>query len=104
MADDADYRAWVDSRCEDPCPNGESKAQFNERVCTSMLAFLQDAAARGERNLHLVAHGGTLMAFLDRHGDGRCRWYEWNAENCHGYRLKMQLDGDDLAVTQIERF
>ncbi|MBR2804307.1 MAG: histidine phosphatase family protein [Eggerthellaceae bacterium] len=104
MADDADYRAWVDSWCGDPCPNGESKAQFNERVCTSMLAFLQDAAARGERNLHLVAHGGTLMAFLDRHGDGRCRWYEWNAENCHGYRLKMQLDGDDLAVTQIERF
>lgn len=103
MADDADYRAWVDGWCEGPCPNGESKAQFNERICTSMLAFLRDAAARGERDLHLVAHGGTLMAFLDRYGDGRCPWYEWNVENCGGYRLEMHLEEDGLTITRIER-
>ena len=102
MADDADYRAWVEGWCEGPCPNGESKAQFNERICAAMLAFLRGAAARGERHLHLVAHGGTLMAFLDRYGDGSRQYYEWNTGNCHGYRLAMLLDENSLSITRIE--
>ena len=28
MADDADYRRWVDSNCTLPCPGGESRAQL----------------------------------------------------------------------------
>ena len=102
MEDDADYRAWVESWCEDPCPGGESKAQFNERVCNAMDAFLRAAAARGETSVHLVAHGGTMMAFLGRYAHGDRQYYEWNAPNCHGYRMRIRLDADGLAIEDIE--
>ena len=102
MEDDADYRNWVDSWCEDPCPGGESRAQFNERICTSMNAFLRAVAARGERNVHLVAHGGTMMAFLGCYAGDDRSYFEWNTANCHGYHVKIRLDADALAVESID--
>lgn len=104
MADDADYRNWVDSWCEDPCPDGESRAQFNERVVIAMDAFLHAAAARGESDVYLVAHGGTMMAFLDHYAGTIKQYFEWNTANCHGYRMRICVDAGSLAVEDIEDF
>ncbi|MBR0403958.1 MAG: histidine phosphatase family protein [Eggerthellaceae bacterium] len=104
MADDADYRNWVDSWCEDPCPDGESRAQFNERIRIAMNAFLRAIAARGENDVYLVAHGGTMMAFLDCYASDVKQYFEWNTANCHGYRLHICLGDDSLAIEEIEDF
>lgn len=104
MADDPDYRNWVDSWCEDPCPNGESRAQFNERIRIAMNAFLHAAAARGEDDVYLVAHGGTMMAFLGYYAGDIRQYFEWNTANCHGYRLRICLGADTLAIEEIEEF
>ena len=104
MADDADYRNWVDSWCEDPCPDGESRAQFNERVRIAMDAFLRAAAANGESDVYLVAHGGTMMAFLDCYAGNIRQYFEWNTANCHGYRMRISLDVNSLAIQDIEEF
>lgn len=104
MADDADYRNWVDSWCEDPCPGGESRAQFNERILIAMDAFLRAAAARGEDDVYLVAHGGTMMAFLGHYAHDVKQYFEWNTANCHGYHLEICLHADTLEIKSIEAF
>ena len=102
MADDADYRAWVDGWCEGACPGGESRAQFNERVCAAMEELLRGAAARGEREVHVVAHGGTLMAFLGTYAPGERGYFEWNPGNCGGFRVRVLVAPEGLAVTSVD--
>ena len=91
MVDDAQYRAWVDSYCEDICPGGESKAQFNARVCQGMETLLNDAARRGEKRVYIVAHGGTIMAFLSKYAVEKRGYYDWIVGNCDGYRMQITL-------------
>lgn len=94
MVDDADYRAWVDSYCTLPCPGGESRDEFTDRVCASLEGLLRAAEKRGESRVILVAHGGTMMASLSRFGDGSRSYYEWNVGNCECYLIDVDLTGD----------
>ena len=66
MAQDAAYRAWVDGGCTGPCPNGESLAQFCDRTCRAFAALVERAAAEGQEELVIVAHGGTQRAVMER--------------------------------------
>lgn len=105
MEDDRQYRAWVESECKDPCPGGESQDQLTERVCAAMESLIREAAERGEDRLVMVAHGGTMMAFLDRYGnDPSKKYWEWLVGNCEGYRLAIDCDDGGVAVTSIERW
>lgn len=87
MKDDAAYGAWLDSGCETACPNGESRAAFCERVCHAFEACVDEASARGEALLVIVAHGGTQMAALSRFVLPHRDYYEWNAPNAGGFVL-----------------
>jgi len=40
MEDDAEYRKWVDSNCEGPIPEGESRTEFNTRNMAGLKACL----------------------------------------------------------------
>ena len=87
MKDDAAYGAWLDSGCETACPNGESRAAFCERVCHAFEACVDEASARGEALLVIVAHGGTQMAALSRFVLPHRDYYEWNTPNAGGFVL-----------------
>ena len=87
MKDDAAYGAWLDSGGETACPNGESRAAFCERVCHAFEACVDEASARGEALLVIVAHGGTQMAALSRFVLPHRDYYEWNAPNAGGFVL-----------------
>lgn len=87
MEHDPEYRAWVDSGCEIPCPEGESKAEFSERVCKAFSALVDQAVAEGENELVILAHGGTQMAVMERYGQPHRNYYEWCAPNAGGYLL-----------------
>lgn len=62
MEHDPDYLAWVAANCESPCPDGETKAAFCERICAAFSALVDNALADGEEMLVILAHGGTQMA------------------------------------------
>lgn len=87
MENDPEYRAWVDSNCESPCPDGECKADFSERVCKAFLALVKQALQDGEETLVILAHGGTQMSVMERYGLPRKNYYEWCAPNAGGYLL-----------------
>ena len=105
MADDPAYRAWVESECTLPCPGGESQAQFADRVCAALERLLREAQARGEKQLILVAHGGTMMSFLDRYGnDLSKKYWEWLVGNCEGYRISLTCGDAGIQVHSVERW
>lgn len=87
MKDDAAYCAWLASGCESACPNGERKADFCERICRAFEALVDEALARGEEWLVIVAHGGTQMAALERFAEPHQEYYSWNAPPAGGFVL-----------------
>lgn len=66
MENDPVYRSWVEGGCVDPCPNGECKEDFSRRVNDAFERLLLEAQERGEDEVVLICHGGTLMAVMDR--------------------------------------
>ncbi len=84
MERDAAYRAWVDSWCERPCPDGDTQADFALRTRAALDSLLRDAARLGEQQVVIVAHGGTIMAALDG-------FYSKSVGNCEGYVAEARL-------------
>ncbi len=85
MAEDADYRAWVDGTCTAQCPGGESRAAFCARSCAAFEALLDSERDRGL--LVIVAHGGTLRAVMERYALPERDYFDWMSGNGGGYRL-----------------
>ena len=56
LGQDPQYQQWLDSGCQDPCPGGESIAQFARRVCQGFEQIVEQAAAQGQERVVLVAH------------------------------------------------
>lgn len=92
MEHDPDYRAWVDGGCEGRCPGGESRSEFCDRVCGVFSALVEEAAAREEPLLVLVAHGGVQMAVLERFALPERGYFDWNAPCGGGYVLDWEKD------------
>ena len=97
MKDDAAYCAWLDSGCESACPNGESKAVFCKRVCRAFEKLADEALARGDERLVIVAHGGTQMAALESFALPHRDYYEWCGPNAGGF----VLDARDWADKRV---
>lgn len=89
MADDADYRAWVDSGCEGKCPSGESRAEFVSRTAAAFKKAVADAQARGDTRLVLVAHGGTAMAVTSSFSDPPLSYFDCSIPHCGAYRYTL---------------
>ena len=97
MEHDPDYLAWVAANCESPCPDGETKASFSERICRAFSALVDKALADGEELLVILAHGGTQMAALERYALPHKDYYEWCGPNAGGF----VLDAADWADKRV---
>lgn len=106
MADDAAYRAWVESGCTTRCPGGEDRAQFTERVAHAVEWVCRDAQARGLSWALVVGHGGTLMAaFASFASDSPERdYFSWRAPNCGGYHARVSFEGETLRLADCMAF
>lgn len=103
MEHDAAYIAWVESSCLAPCPNGESRSAFSERVCTAFVNVIADAAAQGEETVVFVVHGGTIMAVMERFAIPKEDYYSYSVKNCQGYRCLIAFNVNDKTFTLLER-
>ena len=97
MEHDPDYLAWVNANCESPCPDGETKAAFCERICAAFSALVDKSLADGEEMLVILAHGGTQMAAMERYALPHKDYYEWCAPNAGGF----VLDAKDWAAKRV---
>lgn len=91
MKNDPAYRAWVDSGCLDRCPNGETKAEFSARTCAAFEKLVDMAVKRGDKELWIVAHGGTQMVVMETFVDPSKPYYAWLLDCGEGYVLDASL-------------
>ena len=88
MADDPDYRTWVEGGCVGKTPGGESRAAFSDRIRTAFTALVDAALDAEEHQLVILAHGGTLMAALERYALPRRDYYDWRCPLAGGFVLE----------------
>ena len=89
MEQDADYRAWVAGGCIDRCPNGEGIPDFAQRAAAAFAGAVQDAIARGAKEIGVAAHGGVIMAVMTAFSGSNVPYHEWYVLNCGGYRVTL---------------
>ena len=80
----ADYQAWIDSEGEIPFPGGESRAEFAARC---VRAFDELLTRNLQEDCAIIAHGGTIMAIMERYAKPKGNYYDFQARNGNGYIL-----------------
>ena len=102
MAELSEYREWVDGCCLGQIPGGESKADFCDRVCKAFAALANQAVENGEKNLVIVAHGGTQMAVMERYALPRRDYFDWLGPYGGGYVLDASLWKQERVLRLLE--
>ncbi len=95
MTGNAEYQKWVDGMCRGKCPGGESMPEFIDRVFAAFDGVVRKAAAAGEKQLFIAAHGGTVMALFSRCGRPEKDYYDWYVKNCRGYIAHLEEESWD---------
>lgn len=84
----AAYQRYIDSNGETAFPGGESKAAFTKRVCDgferAVLPRIQE-----HQDIAIVAHGGTIMALMERYAEPHKPYFEWSVKPGEGYHLDL---------------
>lgn len=104
MAHDAEYRAWIDSGCEDRCPEGERRVEFSGRTCAVFESLVNAGLKQGDERLVILAHGGTQMALMAEYVKPRRDYYDWCGPNAGGYVLEIERESweREKRVTLLE--
>ena len=118
------YQHFIDSGGTCAFPEGERREDFSERVCRAYEALLpglfidgaeaedsapafEAKAADGsqhcgtEKTLLIVAHGGTLMALLERFGLPKRAYFDWQCNCLSGFSGELTADG---SITGLAAF
>ena len=99
MVDDAEYRAWVDSMCEAPCPGGETKADFSRR---SVAAFFE-AIRLADGDAVFVVHGGTVMSVFSALAEPKEDYYFYSVPNLCGWEAECLSECGRLVLKDAIR-
>lgn len=93
----SDYQKWVDSNGVLPFPGGESQSQFRNRCINGFQKVVEECCKSQLSTAAVVAHGGTIMAILEKYAVPQQEFYYWQADNAGGYELELDagqwLDG-----------
>lgn len=90
LSGNADYQRFIDSGGESAFPGGESRAEFERRVCRAFTGILGELSALD--CAALVVHGGTIMALVDAFSVPH-RGY-WDAQLRPGEGVSVRLETD----------
>jgi len=91
------FRQFVDSSGDSGFPEGETKLQFQQRVCSGMDRVLECCPEK----FAIVAHGGTIMAILDRYSHPHEDYYVWHTDNGCGFAMHGERKGSEWILTEI---
>ena len=110
---DVRYQVWIDSNGTIPFPEGESRAEFIDRVCAGMenaadylrnyaqSNMCRDCGSDREVTVAAVVHGGTIMALLSHYGGGD--YYDYQVENAGGFTCRILIAGEQIRFVTQER-
>ena len=76
LKDNLEYSKWLQSNCEEPCPNGESKKEFIKRTVSAIEEIKTTYKEMGLDEAVIVAHGGTAMAIGEALAKPRINYFD----------------------------
>ena len=71
-----DYRLWLNSYCEDKCPQGESRKEFYQRTVNALIEIKELSMRLGLKEAVIVAHGGTAMVAGEKFGKSGTDYFD----------------------------
>ncbi len=95
---------WNENGGLDPMPGGEGRRGFGERVVTALRGLVSQSIQQGDKELHILAHGGTIMALLAMLGEPQKPYQDWWVDNLQGYSMRIDRDtwADEPRLYDIE--
>ena len=96
LKDNPAYQKWIDSNGEDAFPNGESKAEYCERVKRGFGKVLLEASKKQAKSIAIVGHGGTIMALLSSYANKN--YYDCMVSVGCGYVCEYSYDTESMTV------
>lgn len=101
---DPRFIAWNADGGMQPCPGGEGRIDFAQRVSAALQTLIKEARSRGEEALTIVAHGGTIMGLMAAHALPRQGYQAWWVDNLEGYELTLNDSWEkDLTFAAVTR-
>lgn len=104
-----DYQAFIDSNGEKGFPNGETKADFQERCVNAFREILEGdllelSAAGGTHTgmIAMVIHGGTMMSILDAFSFPHKDYFEWQTGPGQGLLMDLVQENQTWLLENIE--
>lgn len=92
LKDDPAYQTWLGTMCAGDCPDGESGDAFFERARNAFAGIAAAEKERKETEVHIVAHGGVVMAIMNGFVQPRRAYHEWHVGYCGGYVIESVDD------------
>lgn len=100
LEEDAEYAAWLASRCEAPCPGGESKAEFTLRCRLTFSGLIRECGEAGRERASFVVHGGVIMAIMSGFVESERDYFSWKAGFCGGFVIESTDAGDGFVLSE----
>lgn len=79
LSDNEDYKAWVDSGCTMPIPNGEDITEFKKRCAKAFIKAVESVPDGA--GVSFVVHGGVIMAVMEEFCADGGSFYDYHIAN-----------------------
>lgn len=87
-----EYQEWIDSNGTLPFPNGEGMEEFRKRCAKGFEECILEAFSKGQKQIAIVVHGGTIMSILSHFAVPRGEYFKWQIGNGEFYELHIEKE------------
>lgn len=87
-----EYQEWIDSNGTLPFPKGEGMEAFRERCARGFEECILEAFSKGQKQIAMVVHGGTIMSILSHFAVPRGGYFQWQLGNGEFYELHIEKE------------
>ena len=85
LSGNPDYQHWIDSNGTACFPNGELPEDFKART----IKAFENLIKIYHENMTIIAHGGTIMAILEKFAVPEKNYYDYQIPNACGYATEF---------------
>lgn len=98
LSGNENYQKWIDSNGSLGFPEGETPEGFKNRcqnAYENIISNIQDKDAA------FIVHGGTIMAILEKFGEPKKSFYDWQLKNGEGYLCELKEDSSRPGTIKV---
>ncbi|MDE5884352.1 MAG: histidine phosphatase family protein [Oscillospiraceae bacterium] len=86
------YQHWIDSNGTACFPNGEPPEDFKNRTVRAFEKIINNLTFhQSNTSIAIIAHGGTIMAILEKFAIPKKNYYDYQISNACGYQTELKI-------------